>query len=239
MEKKTSFDFDAGEIFLVNKPLTWTSFDVVKKLRYATRIKKIGHAGTLDPLATGLLIICVGRKATKQIADLQGLIKTYTGTFYLGATTPSYDGETAIDNNFDISHITTEALHQNCEQFSGWIDQLPPMFSAIKVDGKRLYKHARKGREIERKSRKVEIQSFTLNHIKLPEINFEVRCSKGTYIRSLAHDFGQALNNGAYLTALCRTSIGQHHLKDAWELEDLCETIYTFRKNNDVNTKPI
>lgn len=226
----SSYDFRKGEVLLVNKPREWTSFDVVNKLRYKikkqTGIKKIkvGHAGTLDPLATGLLIICTGKK-TKQINEYQGLPKTYTGSIYLGATTPSYDAEMEIDQRFPTEHIDTELLHATKQQFLGIIDQVPPIFSAIKVDGQPLYKKARKGKEVEIKSRQVQIFDFQLTDIRLPEVDFRVECSKGTYIRSLAYDFGKALNSGAYLSGLCRTAIGKYRLEDAWDLNELVETI--------------
>lgn len=227
-----AYDFIAGEILLVNKPAHWTSFDVVNKIRHtlkhATGVKKIkvGHAGTLDPLATGLLIVCTG-KATKQIDSLQGLPKAYTGTLLLGATTPSYDAETEVDETFPTEHITPEMLDEARHQFIGPIAQVPPMFSAIKVDGQPLYKKARKGEKLEIESRDVTIYDFDLTRVDLPEVDFRVGCSKGTYIRSLAYDFGRAVGSGAHLTALCRTSIGEHQLSDAWALEDLVAFLKT------------
>lgn len=224
------YDFRKGEVLLVNKPKEWTSFDVVNKLRYKikkqTGVKriKVGHAGTLDPLATGLLIICTG-KMTKQIHTYQGLPKTYTGSIMLGATTPSYDAEMDIDQRFPTDHINKELLEQTRQQFMGVIEQVPPIFSAIKVDGQPLYKKARKGKEVAIKSRKVEIMDFHLTNIRLPEVDFRVECSKGTYIRSLAYDYGKALNSGAYLSNLCRTAIGQYRLEDAWQLDELVEVI--------------
>ncbi|MEM8909359.1 MAG: tRNA pseudouridine(55) synthase TruB [Bacteroidota bacterium] len=220
------YDFQAGALLLVDKPKDWTSFDVVNKIRYRLKqllgVKKIkvGHAGTLDPMATGLLLICTG-KMTKQVSKYQGLPKTYTGTLCLGATTPSYDAETEIDQNFSIEHIDPELIEQARQQFLGAIQQIPPMFSAIKVDGQPLYKKARKGITVEVKARPVEIFRFDLLNQSLPEIDFEVECSKGTYIRSLAHDFGKALRSGAYLNRLCRTHIGEYALKDAWQLDEL------------------
>jgi tRNA pseudouridine55 synthase len=175
-------------------------------------------------MATGLLIICTG-KSTKKINHYQDLPKEYTGTLRLGATTPSYDAETEVDHSYSTEHITEESLEQARQQFLGKIEQVPPMFSAIKVDGQPLYKKARKGEKVEVKSRSVEIFSFDLKRIDLPEIDFEVRCSKGTYIRSLAHDFGRALKSGAYLTALCRTAIGSYRLEDAWDLESLVDAL--------------
>ncbi|MFK7931940.1 MAG: tRNA pseudouridine(55) synthase TruB [Saprospiraceae bacterium] len=224
------YDFRKGEVLLVNKPKEWTSFDVVNKLRYKikkqTGVKriKVGHAGTLDPLATGLLIICTG-KMTKQIHTYQGLPKTYTGSMMLGATTASYDAEMDIDQRFPIDHITADLLERTRQQFLGVQQQVPPIFSAIKVDGQPLYKKARKGKEVEIKSRQVEIMDFKLTNALLPEVDFLVECSKGTYIRSLAYDFGKALNSGAYLSNLCRTAIGKYRLEDAWQLDELVEVI--------------
>ena len=185
---------------------------------------KVGHAGTLDPRATGLLLICTG-KFTKKLSDLQGEAKTYTGTLKLGETTPSYDAEQEPDEFFPTDHITEELLEEARQQFLGDIDQFPPMFSAIKVDGKRLYKSARMGVKVELKSRPVHIFQFDTPTIRMPEVDFIVTCSKGTYIRSLAHDYGKAVRSGAYLTALRRTAIGEYQLKDAWNLEELIEHI--------------
>lgn len=223
MEKLTKEQFQEGQILLINKPLTWSSFQAVNKIKYAL-IKnlnlpkkfKIGHAGTLDPLASGLLIICTG-KFTKKISELQGQIKEYTGTITLGATTPSYDLETEINETFPTDHITEELLFETTKQFIGEIDQFPPIFSAIKKDGKRLYEHARAGEEVEIQSRKVEIMEFEITRINLPEVDFRVVCSKGTYIRSLAFDFGKALNSGGHLTALRRTKIGDFSVDNAIE----------------------
>ncbi|RMD68393.1 MAG: tRNA pseudouridine(55) synthase TruB [Bacteroidetes bacterium] len=219
-------DFLSGEILLVNKPEGWTSFDVVSKIRnrlrkvLGVRKIKVGHSGTLDPMATGLLIIATG-KATKQLHELQGLPKEYEGTLVLGATTPSYDAETEVDQEYDWEHITLEQLEQARQRFIGEIEQVPPIFSAIKVDGQPLYKRARRGEAVEVEPRKVTIYEFELTRLELPRVHFRVACSKGTYIRSLAHDFGQALGSGAYLTALKRTAIGPYRLEDAWELDDL------------------
>ncbi|MFL9844575.1 tRNA pseudouridine(55) synthase TruB [Flavobacterium rhizosphaerae] len=213
-------EFTEGKILLIDKPLTWSSFQAVNKIKWSLKkhlgLKKIkvGHAGTLDPLATGLLIICTG-KFTKRIQELQGMVKEYTGTFTLGATTPSYDLETAVDATFPTAHITEEQLQETLKTFIGEIDQKPPVFSAIKKDGKRLYEHARKGEEVEIAYRKVTVYEFELTRIALPEVDFRVVCSKGTYIRSLAHDFGQALHSGAHLTALRRTKIGDFSVNDA------------------------
>jgi tRNA pseudouridine55 synthase len=214
-----------GQVLLIDKPLTWTSFQVVNKLRWEIRqrfnIKKIkvGHAGTLDPLATGLLIICTG-KQTKQIDTYQGQVKEYTGTFTLGGTTPSYDLETEINNIFPTAHITEELLHETTKQFMGEIQQKPPIFSAIKKDGKRLYELARKGETTEIKERTVTISSFEITEIKLPEVGFRIICSKGTYIRSIAFDYGKALNSGGHLSALRRTKIGNFSVDDALSVEE-------------------
>ena len=214
-----------GQVLLIDKPLTWTSFQVVNKLRWEIRqrfnIKKIkvGHAGTLDPLATGLLIICTG-KQTKQIDTYQGQVKEYTGTFTLGGTTPSYDLETEIDNIFPTAHITEELLHETTKQFMGEIQQKPPIFSAIKKDGKRLYELARKGETTEIKERTVTISSFEITEIKLPEVGFRIICSKGTYIRSIAFDYGKALNSGGHLSSLRRTKIGNFSVDDALSVEE-------------------
>ena len=221
-----------GQVLLIDKPLTWTSFQVVNKLRWEIRqrfnIKKIkvGHAGTLDPLATGLLIICTG-KQTKQINTYQGQVKEYTGTFTLGGTTPSYDLETEIDNTFPTAHITEELLHETTKQFIGEIQQKPPIFSAIKKDGKRLYELARKGETIEIKERTVTVSSFEITKIKLPEVEFRIICSKGTYIRSIAFDYGKALNSGGYLSALRRTKIGNFSVDDAFSVEEFITNLKT------------
>ncbi|MBR9922087.1 MAG: tRNA pseudouridine(55) synthase TruB [Bacteroidetes bacterium] len=219
-----------GRMLLVDKPKSWTSFDVVNKIRYRLKnllnIKKIkvGHAGTLDPLATGLLIICTG-KATKNIQTFQGLPKDYEGTIILGATTPSYDGETEIDATFPFEHITLEDVKEATKSLTGEIDQIPPVFSAIKVDGQPLYKKARKGIKVEVRARTVTVFNFEITRFELPEIDFKVHCSKGTYIRSLAHDLGKALNSGAYLASLRRTAIGPYHIDEAWDLEELIERL--------------
>ena len=216
----TAEDFLEGQILLIDKPLTWTSFQAVNKLKYILKRKydlpkkfKIGHAGTLDPLATGLLIVCTG-KFTKRITEIQGQAKEYTGTFTVGATTPSYDLETEIDATFPTKHITPELIQETTKQFLGEIDQKPPVFSAIKKDGKRLYEHARAGEEVEIAFRKTTIYEFEITKFDLPEIEFRVVCSKGTYIRSLAYDFGKALNSGAHLSVLRRTKIGDYTVTD-------------------------
>ncbi|WP_418636296.1 tRNA pseudouridine(55) synthase TruB [Winogradskyella sp.] len=216
----TKDDFLSGQVLLIDKPLTWTSFQAVNKLRWEIRhafdIKKIkvGHAGTLDPLATGLLVICTG-KMTKQINVFQGQEKEYTGTFILGSTTPSFDLETEVDKSFPTEHITDELIHSTTQQFIGQINQFPPVFSAIKKDGKRLYEFARAGEEVEIKSRQVKITEFEITKINQLELQFRVVCSKGTYIRSLAHDFGKALKSGAHLSSLRRTRIGDFKVDDA------------------------
>ncbi|WNM19875.1 tRNA pseudouridine(55) synthase TruB [Flavobacterium capsici] len=216
----TSEDFQKGQILLIDKPLTWSSFQAVNKLKYLLKRKynlpkkfKIGHAGTLDPLATGLLIVCTG-KFTKKINEIQGQAKEYTGTITVGATTPSYDLETEIDQKFPIEHITAELIQKTTEKFLGEINQKPPIFSAIKKDGVRLYEHARAGETIEIPSRKTTIYEFEITRIELPEIDFRVKCSKGTYIRSLAYDFGKALHSGAYLSVLRRTKIGDYSVEN-------------------------
>ena len=226
----TAEDFKNGQVLLIDKPLEWTSFQVVNKLRWAIKkqyhIKKIkvGHAGTLDPLATGLLIICTG-KFTKRIEEFQAQTKEYTGTFTVGTTTPSYDLETEIDNHFSTEHLTQQSIKEATLQFIGEIDQKPPVFSAIKKDGKRLYEHARAGEKVEIKPRKVTISTFEITAINLPKIEFKVVCSKGTYIRSLAHDFGIALESGAHLSCLRRTKIGNFSVDNATTIDDFLNTI--------------
>jgi tRNA pseudouridine55 synthase len=225
-------DFVNGQLLLVNKPYNWTSFDVVGKLRNSFKpLKlKVGHAGTLDPLATGLLIICTG-KMTKQIDTFQAQEKEYTGTMILGATTPSYDMETDADQQFDISNITEQQIKDACGQFTGDIQQYPPAHSAIKIDGERLYEKARRGEEVELRLRNVTISEFEITGIALPEINFRVVCSKGTYIRSLVNDFGKALNNGAYLSTLRRTRSGDYKIEDAHEVMELVTLIRELKVN--------
>ena len=215
-------DFLNGQTLLIDKPLEWSSFQVVNKLRWLIRqqfdIKKIkvGHAGTLDPLATGLLLICTG-KFTKTINELQGQVKEYTGTITLGATTPSYDLETEVDQTYATEHINETLIHEATKQFIGEIDQFPPVFSALKKDGKRLYEYARNGEEVEVKSRRIEINEFEITNIDLEnlKVDFRTVCSKGTYIRSLAYDFGKALNSGGHLSALRRTKIGEYNVDNA------------------------
>ena len=216
----TEEEYKNGQVLLIDKPLEWTSFQVVNKLRWHIRQKfnlkkiKVGHAGTLDPLATGLLIICTGN-FTKKIDEYQGQIKEYTGEITLGATTPSYDMETEVSENFPTEHITKELIHTTVQQFLGEITQVPPMFSALKKDGVRLYEMAREGKSIEIKPRNIEISAFEITDITMPKIKFRVVCSKGTYIRSLAFDFGKALNSGAYLSELRRTKIGNFNVENA------------------------
>ena len=218
-------DFKEGQVFLIDKPLTWTSFNAVSKIKWLIKkeykIKKIkvGHAGTLDPLASGLLIICTG-KFTKRIEEFQAQVKEYTGTFTLGATTPSYDLETEIDSTFPIDHITRDSIENTAKSFIGEQDQFPPMFSAIKKEGKRLYDLAREGKTVEIDSRKVTISEFEITRVELPEIDFRVVVSKGTYIRSLAFDFGKKLNSGAHLSTLRRTKIGDFNVNNAISPEE-------------------
>jgi tRNA pseudouridine55 synthase len=224
---------------LIDKPLEWTSFDAVNKMKYAMlgylrkqielgkhelvhgqklRIK-IGHAGTLDPLASGLLIVCIG-KQTKNIDSYMGMEKEYTGSFFLGATTPSFDLETAVNQTFSTEHITDELLYQTAQQFIGEQLQFPPVYSAIKKDGKRLYESARAGEEVELTARKVQINEFEITRIEMPLVYFRIKCAKGTYIRSIANDFGKALSSGAYLNSLRRTQIGEYKVDDAIGVED-------------------
>lgn len=211
---------DPDRVILVNKPLEWTSFDVIRKLRYKLKIRKMGHAGTLDPLATGLLIICTGT-FTKKIDEYQAQEKEYTGTFTIGQTTPSSDLETPVSAAVPIDHITTEHIERARASLTGRIIQIPPMHSAIKIDGKRAYELARKGESAELKGREVLISEFEITSIALPNVGFRVVCSKGTYIRSLARDFGEALGVGAYLSSLCRTRIGSFRLEDAKSIAEI------------------
>ncbi len=219
-----------GQLLLIDKPLKWTSFQAVNKIRWGLRRKynlkklKVGHAGTLDPLASGLLLICTG-KMTKEISKFQALEKTYKGTITLGATTPSFDLETPINEKFQISHLNEESLIAEAEKFKGDIDQYPPLFSAIKKEGKRLYKYARAGEKIEIKSRKVKIHRFVLTKIELPDLAFEVKCSKGTYIRSLANDFGKSVHSGGYLSSLRRIKIGSFEVKNALKPMEFIEKL--------------
>lgn len=225
-------DYKEGKVLLIDKPLTWTSFQVVNKIRWLIKqqfgIKKIkvGHAGTLDPLATGLLILCTG-KFTKKIETYQAQIKEYTGTITLGGTTPSYDLESDIDQTFDYSNITSEEIQGATQQFIGEIQQQPPIFSALKKDGKRLYEYARAGEKVEIPKRTITISEFEITNIKLPNIEFRVVCSKGTYIRSLAHDFGKALKNGAHLSELRRTKIGEFSVADAVGIDEFEKKLHS------------
>jgi tRNA pseudouridine55 synthase len=226
-------DFIKGEVLLIDKPLGWTSFRVVDHIRWHIRKKlgikkiKVGHAGTLDPLASGLLIICTG-KETKNIESYQAQIKEYIGTIRLGATTPSYDLETAINQTFPIEHITDDLLIKVSKNLTGEILQKPPVYSAKRIDGERAYEAARRGDEIDMPAKKVIIQSFDLTHINLPDVDFRITCSKGTYIRSIAHDFGEKLNAGAHLTALRRTKIGEFSVENAHSIESFIELMNSF-----------
>ena len=222
----------SGFLMLIDKPLEWTSFDVVNKVRWLLRKKfnikklKVGHAGTLDPLATGLLVMCIG-KYTKHLNSLQGQAKTYTGTIRLGATTPSYDLETEVDQTFPTDHITKSIVENATSYFTGDIQQYPPVFSAIKKDGKRLYEYARQGLEVSVEPRQVHVDSFRIINFQLPDVDFEIACSKGTYIRSLAYDFGQKLDSGGHLVALRRTKIGSYDVSTALspsEFEDVLKS---------------
>ncbi|MEB8328574.1 tRNA pseudouridine(55) synthase TruB [Flavobacteriaceae bacterium KMM 6897] len=232
----TKEDYLEGQLLLIDKPLTWSSFQAVNALKWAIRRKfelkkiKIGHAGTLDPLATGLLLICTG-KFTKRISELQGQVKEYTGTITLGSTTPSYDLETEVDNTYPTEHISEEQIHQATEQFIGEIQQFPPVFSALKKDGKRLYEYAREGKDVEIKSRTVEILKFEITDISIPQITFRVVCGKGTYIRSLAHDFGKALQSGGHLSSLRRTKIGDFNVDNAVTPLDFQDALLPDRLN--------
>lgn len=218
------FNFAEGELLLINKPYKWTSFDVVGKIRNSLKpLKlKVGHAGTLDPLATGLLILCTG-KLTKQIDTFQAEEKEYTGTMILGATTPSYDLETAVDQEFPLDDLTEESIYAATAPFTGDIQQYPPAHSAVKVNGERLYVKARRGEETELRLRDVTVSVFEITRIALPEVDFRIVCSKGTYIRSLVSDFGKQLNNGAYLSKLVRTRSGNFLLENAFEVKDLVD----------------
>lgn len=232
------FNFAEGELLLINKPYQWTSFDVVGKIRNSLKPQKlkVGHAGTLDPLATGLLIICTG-KLTKQIDTFQAEEKEYTGTLILGATTPSFDMETEVDFTFEISNITEAQIYAATQQFKGDISQYPPAHSAVKVNGERLYVKARLGEEVELKKRFVTVSQFDITRIALPEIDFKIVCSKGTYIRSLVSDFGKALNNGAYLSKLTRTRSGNFLLSNAFELKDFIAYLREQREKAKANSE--
>jgi len=221
-----SFRFTEGEILLINKPYTWSSFDVVNNFRMFLKSKlgikkiKIGHAGTLDPLATGLLILCTG-KFTKKIEEFKEFDKEYTGVFTLGATTPTFDLESEVDQRFDTRSVTDQQILGAARSFTGNQMQVPPKFSAVKIRGRRAYDYARQDEEVRIAPKEIQISAFEITRIEMPAVHFRISCSKGTYIRALARDFGAALNNGAYLSALCRTRIGPYHLRDAWELDAL------------------
>ena len=231
-----SYNFYTGEVLLINKPYTWSSFQAVNKLKHAIKqhpsflvegkkVKpKIGHAGTLDPLATGLLIVCTGKK-TKTINELMGQEKEYTGTFFLGATTPCFDLEKEVDKTYPIEHITQNDILNTAKEFTGLQQQVPPIFSAVMINGKRAYELARAGEEVEIKSREIEIKEFEITTINLPEVSFRIVCSKGTYIRSIARDFGLALNSGAYLIKLCRTRIGNFKLSEAQTPQEFADKL--------------
>lgn len=234
--RKMNYNFHSGELLLINKPYTWSSFQAVNKVKYAVKFHpsmivdgvkvkaKVGHAGTLDPLATGLLIICTGKK-TKIINDLMGLEKEYTGSFLLGATTPCYDLEKPVDHIYPTEHISEKDIYETAEKFVGVQQQVPPLFSAVFIDGKRAYELARAGVEAEIKPREIEIKEFEITEINMPTVSFRIVCSKGTYIRSIVRDFGLALNSGAHLTALCRTRIGEFLLKDAVTPQEFSEQV--------------
>lgn len=230
-------DFKSGEVILIDKEIGWTSFDVVSSLRNYIRRNfsftktKVGHAGTLDPLATGLVIICTGKK-TKEIESYQTQEKEYTGSFFIGKTTPSFDLETEPGQDFPTDHITGELVLEATKNFTGTIEQEPPVFSAVKIDGKKAYEYARKKKEVKMRKRLVEIFDFEITEIKMPEVFFKVRCSKGTYIRSLANDYGKALDSGAYLASLRRTAIGDFHVDDAYTVREF-KTAYQQGSNED------
>ncbi len=219
-----------GQVLLFDKPYGLSSFAVIKKVRYLAKVKKVGHAGTLDPLATGLLIVCTG-KFTKKISEYMGMEKEYTGTFTLGATTPTYDLESIPENLQDISHLSEETIHAATAAFTGDILQMPPQFSAIKKDGKRLYESARLGIEVKVDPRKVNISEFVITKIELPVVHFKVVCSTGTYIRSLANDFGAAIGVGSYMSSLCRTRIGDFKLADAYSFESFENLVQSLNNN--------
>lgn len=229
----SDFHFAEGEVLLVDKPLEWTSFDVVSKLRNSMKPQKIkvGHAGTLDPLATGLLIICTG-KFTKRIDSFQAEDKEYTGIINLSGSTPSYDLETAIDQAFDYEHLSDSIITETTKQFIGDLEQYPPAHSAIKINGERVYEKARRGEEVELKVRRIRVSDFVIEKIALPEVHFRITCSKGTYIRSIAHDFGVALGIGGHLSKLRRTKSGNFDVNNAWNLQDLIEKINLQKTSN-------
>ncbi|HHG83737.1 MAG TPA: tRNA pseudouridine(55) synthase TruB [Bacteroidetes bacterium] len=233
MKKISELDFQAGEVLLFNKPKTWTSFDVVKKIRGLIRIKKVGHAGTLDPLATGMLILCTGKK-TKTIESIQDQEKEYSVEFRLGEVTASYDAELPPENPKDCKHLTQEMIEAALPAFRGEITQIPPIYSAVKIDGKRAYKAARKGQDIKMRPRQVSVYEFRLEEFRPPNwASAVIRCSKGTYIRSLVHDLGQALGVGAYILELERTRIGAHELVNAWEIEEFAQALLASRNQQE------
>ena len=224
VSEETRRTFEEGKVILLDKPLHWTSFDAVRKIRNTLKIKKVGHAGTLDPLATGLLIICTG-KFTKKINEFMAAEKEYTGSFTLGAVTPTYDKESAPEDLKDFTAITTEQLKNAATQFTGAIEQFPPVYSAIKKDGVALYELARRGEAVDLKARSIVIKSFEITAVELPVVKFKVVCSTGTYIRSLAHDMGAVLCCGAYLSELRRTGIGENRVEDAVSIEEFLEEV--------------
>jgi tRNA pseudouridine55 synthase len=232
---KTTNTFEEGKVIMINKPLHWTSFDVVRKIRNLIRIKKVGHAGTLDPLATGLLIICTG-KYTKKINEYQAQEKEYTGSFTLGAVTPTYDLESEPYNFKSINNLTKEILEEATKNFVGEIDQIPPIHSAVKQNGKPVYLAARKGHDVKLEPRKITIKEFEITKVELPLVNFRVVCTTGTYIRSLANDFGEAISCGAYLSSLCRTRIGEFKLEDAMTIESLILQIQNLKNGNSISS---
>jgi tRNA pseudouridine55 synthase len=219
--------YEEGQVLFINKPLYWTSFDVVKKIRNLAKAKKVGHAGTLDPLATGLLIVCTG-KFTKQINEFMAAEKEYTGAFTIGATTPSFDLETEPENFKNYEELKPEDIHLATKSFTGWISQVPPSFSAVKKGGKRAYEWARKGKDVQLDPRRVLINNFDILELDLPIVRFRVVCSTGTYIRSLAMDFGAALGCGAYLSGLCRTRIGEYSLNRSMTMKEAEEEILRY-----------
>jgi tRNA pseudouridine 55 synthase len=227
-----TINFEEGAVLLIDKPLDWTSFDVIRKIRNLIKIKKVGHAGTLDPLATGLLIVCTG-KYTKKINEYMAQEKEYTGTFTLGATTPTYDLESQPENFKPYDYLSEADIQNAVQAFLGEIDQVPPIHSAIKKDGKRMYELARKGMDVKLEPRKIIIKEFEVDASQLPEVGFRVVCSTGTYIRSLAHDFGLALGCGAYLSSLRRTRIGTFRVENAVSI-DTFEEIIKERKNRNL-----
>lgn len=231
-------DFEQGLVLLFDKPRTWTSFDLVRKVRFVTRVKKVGHAGTLDPLATGLLILCTGKK-TKDIDQIQGQEKEYTGEFFLGATTPCFDREQPVDQTYPTDHITEDMIRQAAAGLTGTISQLPPPYSAVRVGGKRAYDLARQGKEVPIEPRMVEVKIFEITAIQLPLVSFRVVCSKGTYIRSLASDLGKQLGSGAYLHSLRRTRIGAYKVEDAWDMDAFMAAAKASRKSHSSDVQDI